>query len=179
MLQNTNTSYGWVARLFHWLMAIVFIGLFGVAYTMMDMGPSDTKWALYGLHKATGMTILGLSMARLWWRLANPVPQLPKTVPSWQIMGANFIHYLLYALMFLMPLSGYLMSVWGSHPISWFGLFTLPMIMLPNKDLAGLAHSAHFFFSYILIGAFSLHVLGALYHHCCLKDRVLTRMLKG
>ena len=175
MYKNTQDSYGLVAKLFHWGMAPLFLGMFVVAYTMMDMAPGDTKWMLYGLHKSSGVVLLFLILFRFAWRLAGDVPSLPHTTAAWQKKAAHANILLLYAVMLGMATTGVAMSLLGGHPISVFGLFEMSSPYL-NKDLAKVAHSAHGYISWVFIGSFSLHLLGALYHHFILKDGVLKRM---
>jgi cytochrome b561 len=84
MLFNTSTHYGSIAKFLHWLMAVLFIALFTVAYQMMDMQPGEQKWSLYGLHKATGVVMFALAILRLTWRITQPQPSLPLDMPLWQ-----------------------------------------------------------------------------------------------
>jgi cytochrome b561 len=173
MLKNTHETYGWLAKVFHWVMALAIVGMFGVAYVMTDMeGPQ--KFVLYGLHKSVGATLLVLVVLRFLWRLANTQPTLPESVPAWQRFGAHANILLLYALMFTMTISGFLMSyyTWG---VSWFGLvnFAAPV---KNNDFGNIFKEIHEIASYLLIASVSLHVIAALYHHFFLKDNVLRRM---
>lgn len=169
------TQHNTTAKIFHWAMVPLFIGMFAVAYIMMDMAPGDTKWTLYGLHKATGLTLLFLIAARFMWRLVTTVPDLPQGMAAWQKVAAQANVLLLYAVMFGMAGSGVAMSLLGGHGITVFGLFEISPFYI-NKELAGLAHSAHGYISWVFIGAFVLHILGALYHHFILKDTILRRM---
>ncbi|MCE2951110.1 MAG: cytochrome b [Alphaproteobacteria bacterium] len=173
MLKNTHETYGWLAKVFHWVMALAIVGMFGVAYVMTDMeGPQ--KSVLYGLHKSVGVTLLGLLILRLLWRLASIRPDLPDTVPGWQRISAHANILLLYALMFTMTISGFFMSyyTWG---VNWFGLITFSA-SAKNNDLAQTLKEVHEIASYIMIASVSLHVVAALYHHFILKDSVLRRI---
>lgn len=176
MLKNTSETYGSGARFFHWMMGVLIIGLIIVGYIMTDMVPGDDKWFLYAQHKAIGLIILALIPLRILWRLMNVQPPLPATVPWWQQKASSLNILLLYACMLLMPISGFLMSILGGHPISFFNLFTIAA--LPDKHpLAGSAHDIHIAFAYVISGAIILHLLAGLYHHFVLKDTVLKRML--
>lgn len=178
MLKNTLESYGWLSKVLHWIMAFAIIFMFVLAYIMMDIpAENPTRGLLYGIHKSIGFTLLILVFLRFGWRLANPVPLLPESVPAWQNFLAHSNVLLLYALMLTMTLSGFLMSyhTWG---VPWFGLFTLKAVE-GNKDFAGLMKSVHEIASYFLIVTFCAHVLAALYHHFVHKDNVLSRMWFG
>ncbi len=177
-LTNTKTSYGSVSRLFHWAIAAIYIGLFYVAYTMMDMPNSPEKFGLYGWHKSFGVLVFILALARIIWRWSNPVPQAEPGTQSWQYHCAQLAHYGLYALMLAMPLSGYIMSTVGGHDVSLFGL-KLPSLLAQDPSLMGTARQAHTLLSQAIMGLVGVHVLAGLWHHLVRKDRTLTRMIKG
>lgn len=178
MHQNFKTSYGRGARLFHWVMVPMFIGMFALAYLMMDTAPGEAKWALYGLHKSFGVVLLVLILARFLWRLSTVPPALPSGLSSFQKGMVQINHFLLYAVMFGMACSGVAMSLLGGHGLSLFGVVDIASPYI-NKDLARLAHTAHEIISYVFMGSVFLHLAGAFYHHFVLKDGLLKRMRLG
>jgi len=165
---STRTDrYGHVAIAFHWTIAALvlvnlWIGIVG--------GPM-------AIHKAIGITVLALTAGRVAWRLAHRPPPLPATVPGWQKGLAHATHAALYALLLLMPLSGWAM-VSGSatrRPLTWFGLFDLPY--LPVGPAVGeVGHGTHALLGWLMLALVALHVAGALYHHLVVRDRTLARM---
>jgi len=177
MLKNTQDSYGLVARIFHWLMSIMIIILLTVGLIMTSMEPSDQKWEIYGMHKATGVVILFLACLRLLWRGINSAVTPPAGLNNLQMVGAKIVHYLLYICMFLMPISGIFMSLYGAHDIHVFGLFTIPAFE-QNKELSGIFQFIHHTTAFILISLIVLHFAAAIYHHFIRKDNVLTRMIR-
>ena len=178
MLKNDINSYGSVARLFHWVMGLIIIGLITVGFTMTSMADSDDKWQLYSIHKALGSIVLILVIPRFLWRLMNIQPALPINLPKWQKGASKVIHYSLYVLMFLMPISGILMSCFAGYEINVFGLFVIPAFAEKNIELAKFFHYVHINsgigFS-VLIG---LHIMAGLYHHFVRKDNILLRMIR-
>lgn len=175
MIKNTSMAYGSVAKFFHWLMAILLIGMFIVAYIMTNLPKSDFRFALYNLHKATGLLLFGLVAFRLAWRWINVQPPLSPLLPRWQRFAAKMNILVLYVTMFLMPITGFLTSTLGGHTVSFYNLFVIQP--LANNEVASDWFSeAHELVSYVLIAAFILHVLGAIYHHYFIKDDTLTRM---
>ena len=174
MLKNTLTSYGFIAKSFHWLMALLLICMFCIAYVMINMSDSDFKFSIYDIHKATGLLLFGLVILRLTWRFINVQPVL-SGIAKWQHFLAKSNLLVLYVLMFLMPITGFFMSTIGGHEITFYGLFTIQPLA-HNKDISSIFAEAHTWVSYLLIGVFSLHVIGALYHHFILKDNVLRRI---
>ncbi len=175
MMKNTRNTYGQIAKCFHWLMAILLIGMYLVAYMMINSSPSNFRDSLYNLHKSTGLLLLSLVALRLLWRFFNIQPALLKSTPVWQRYVANLNIGGLYILMLAMPIMGFLASTLGNHAITFYGLFTISA--LANNDAASEFFSkSHQILSYCLIIFFALHVISAFYHHFFLKDDVLIRM---
>lgn len=154
-------------------MALLFFGMFAVAYVMINISKSDFRLSLYDLHKSTGVLLLLLVFLRLFWQAINTKPDL--AVPNWQRQIAKWNIRTLYVLMFVMPITGFLTSTLGNHIISVYGLIKISP--LANNKAASLFFSnAHELLSFLLIAVFILHLLGALYHHFILKDDVLKRI---
>lgn len=175
-LRNTADRYGSLAKLLHWGMALVIFYLLFLGFTMGDL-PIAEKVKTYGLHKSLGIFVLSLAAMRVIWRLKGPVPPLSSTMRPHERYAALITHASLYILMFLMPMSGWLMSSAAGFPVSPFGLFVLPDLIEPSKQARNFWHTAHEFLSFALIGLISLHILGAFYHHFYYRDHVLRRML--
>lgn len=176
MLRNTLDSFGSIAKIFHWLIALCMIAMLTVGLIMVDMEPSPAKMAVYGLHKSTGVVILLLIILRLTWRLLNPIPQLPSSLQPWHHRMAKLSPLTLYALMFMIPLSGIMLSETAGYPITVYNLFSLPTILPKNPELSKTAALIHKYGAFTLIGILILHVISTLYHHFILKNNVLHRM---
>lgn len=182
VLSRSRYSIG--AIWFHWIIGLLIIGnLIGgltVDYWLDNPDPSMKQigFQIIQIHKSIGLTVLVLSIARLGWRLAHPVPPLPDHMTPLERMLARLTHYGFYALMLLMPLSGWAMVSTGKlqFPILWFGLFEVPLLPL-DKSLGGLFHESHEILGWITIATLALHVAGALKHHYLDRDDVLARML--
>ena len=98
-------------------------------------------------------------------------------MPGWQRVAAHLSHYGLYALLFAMPLTGWLMSSAHNYPVSWFGLVQLPDLVAPDRDLSHDLEDVHETLSNVLLGLAALHVLAALKHQFIDRDGLLLRML--
>lgn len=177
MIKNTEGTYGSIAKLLHWSIGLLIIALIGVGFYMTDLPPSESKWFVYGMHKATGMVVLSLVAIRVLWRYMGTTPGLPDGIPGWQQIASRWTHYALYAMMVMMPVSGMMMSLMTDHPIDMFGLFIIPAIAKEPGILAGGSYLMHTYVPYLLIGIISLHFVAALYHHFVRKDDILRRML--
>ena len=175
-LRNTPLHFGLIARVFHWLMAVLIIVMLMAGLYMTEMPSGPSKLQIFGLHKSTGILILMLAAARLTWRFTNPVPRLPPGFPRIVYFGAHASHGLLYACMFAMPLTGWGLSSAGGRPVSFYGLFVLPDLVGPDKALGRTLAGAHEWIAYFLIGLIALHAAAALWHQFVRHDGVLTRM---
>jgi cytochrome b561 len=176
-IKNTPQNYGLVAKFFHWLMALLIIGIVSVGLYMTDLPIGTLKLKLYGLHKEFGLLVLMLVMLRIVWRIGNIAPLLPASMPGWQKLAANSVHWAFYGFMFAMPLSGWAMSSAAGFPPSFFGLFVLPGLIAPDQEKMVLLKTIHQYLAYGLIAAFCAHVAAALQHHFIDKDNTLRKML--
>lgn len=118
-----------------------------------------------------------LVIIRPWWRLRNPVPALPNSLPKWQVWLSDVAVWVLYSLMFMIPLSGFMLSIMAGYSIDYFGLFTVPAFTIAPTGSSKIAVMIHLYGAYIIIGLVTLHVLAGLYHHFIRKDNVLNRMM--
>ena len=176
-LRNTKARWGALAQLLHWAIVALVITQFTLG-TMADSLPLGMhKLAVLARHKSVGITIFMLAVVRLLWRWSNPTPVLPPTLKPYEQQLARFTHAALYALLLLMPLTGWIMSSARSFPVSWFGLFQLPDLVAPNRTLYDAMLQTHAALAWALAAIATLHLLAALKHHFILKDDVLRRML--
>lgn len=179
--------YTRTAIMLHWLIALfIFINV-ALVWTV-DYLPEDFVRPVINTHKSFGITVLGLALMRILWRATHPAPPLPASYPRWERLSAHAAHWILYALIFCLPLSGWMHdSAWKdapSHPMFLFGLVPwprIPWLLSINPadkdywhDLLGLVHKS---FSYVLYAMFVLHVAGAVKHQWFDKEPELQRML--
>lgn len=163
----------------HWLMGIALIGMIGVGLVMAaDIIPKELRGTVYGIHKATGIILLLLVIVRLGIRMVSKLPALPGSIPSLEAITAKLGHYALYVMMFALPLSGWVMSSAGGHPISIYGLFEWPGFpgVGGNKEIGGIAHEIHEYGGWVLIGLISVHAAAVIFHLVKEKVNLLPRM---
>lgn len=176
-LRNTLQRYGSLAQFFHWAtVALVAVQLVTMELAE-DLPRGLAKLEMVARHKSVGITILVLAALRLAWRFANPIPPAPRDVAPWQRRAADVSHWLLYALIFALPLSGWMMSSAANYPVSWFGLVQLPDLVGASEQLQETLEEVHEALATTLLVIAGIHVLAALQHHFLLKDDVLRRML--
>ena len=175
----SDLRYTSTAISLHWLMAILILVSFSVGLYMSGLALSPTKLKLYSWHKWAGVTIFLLAVFRLAWRTRHPPPPLPTDMPHWQRRTATAAHYALYALILVIPVSGWLMSSAKGMQTVYFGVLPLPDLIDKNKELGHLLESVHTFLNYSMLAIIVVHVAAALKHHFVDKDTILRRMLSS
>lgn len=175
-LRNSPDRYGSVAQALHWIVVALLIVQFTLGKIAEQLPVGPDKLGTLARHKSVGITILSLATLRLAWRLFNPPPPLP-AMPRWQVSAARFSHAALYALLFAMPLTGWLMSSASNYPVSWFGLVQLPDLISPDPGLKSLLREVHGSLSTLLAVLAGVHVAAALKHQFRDRDGLLYRML--
>lgn len=172
-------KYNLTMRIIHWTMSIMVIGMIITGWYMQGIDGDDAnKYDLYPWHKSFGLTLFFLIILRVLVRFNSKKPALPMKLAPWEKTLTRVAHFLLYALMLMVPLTGIIMSDAGGHPLNFF--FTSFDVLATNKEMAGNAHSAHGILPYVLLGVVVLHIAGALKHRFFDKDPekdVLKRML--
>ncbi|RYM10326.1 cytochrome b [Sphingobium cupriresistens] len=167
--------YTAVARALHWAIAVLILLNLALGFAH-DAFPKD--WAVMPVHKSIGLTILALTLLRIVWRLVHPAPRLPAAMPLWEKAAAHATHFLFYALMLILPLSGWIMTSAGTRPLNWFFLFDVPKFGVGKENaIVGLSRGAHELLPWLWAALIAIHVSAALRHHLVLKDDVLRRML--
>ena len=176
-LRNTPERWGPVSQLLHWTIVMLFGWLAWRGLTMVDMPATPAKIEAYALHKSLGLTLLALVVLRLAWRMvAGSAIALPGT-PRWQARLASVTHAGMYALLFAIPLSGWLFNSASGYPLQWFGQFNLPALAGRDAGVAQLARQLHEYGAWLLLALVGLHAAAALYHHFVRRDATLRRML--
>jgi len=175
-LTNSGSRYGLVPQLLHWIVVVMIIAQYVLAETADELPTGVEKFATLAQHKSLGLTIMLLAVLRVGWRVFDRPPQ-PPPMPSWQRLAAAATHWGLYALLFAMPLTGWMMSSAANYPVSWFGLVQLPDLVMPSESLEDFLHETHEVLFGVLLGLAGLHVLAALKHQFVDRDGLLARML--
>lgn len=171
-----SASYTRVAKALHWLMAVLIMGLLVLGLYMHELPLSPRKLQLYAWHKWAGVTVFLLLWLRLAWRVTHRPPPWPEAMPRRLQQLAHAGHALLYVLMLLIPLSGWLMSSAKGVPTVWFGLWPLPDLIAPDRQWGLWLQQAHQALNLVLMLTLAGHVGAALWHHFVLKDDTLRRM---
>lgn len=177
-MNSTRPVFTPLARLLHWLMAILILAmLFIGAGMVVDLSPWHTT--LVAVHKPLGVALLVLAVLRLGVRLRRPAPPLPTEMPAWQQRLAHASHVLLYGLMLALPLVGWGMLSAGGYPVQLGSALQLPAIAPHDAQLYAMLRSAHRWLAYLLLACVLAHLGAALFHGLVRRDGVLGSMLGG
>jgi cytochrome b561 len=171
-------QYGTTAKVFHWLIVALLLVQYPLGWLMPDihrgMKPGDAMtW-----HISIGITMLVLIVLRFAWRVTHPVPP-ESALPKWQRVGSEVMHWLLYLLVLVTTVSGWLFASFRGWSISFFFLTPLPMLASENPTALRAINHWHQKFEWTLLILIGLHVVAALTHLLVYRNRVMQRMLPG
>ena len=178
--------YTRTAMVLHWVVAALIIGNVLLIW-VVDWFPDDIVRPVIDTHKSIGITVLGLGLLRILWRLAHRPPAMPASYPRLERMGAHAAHVLLYALILALPLSGWIhdsaFKDAAANPLRLFGLVPWPRIgpimaldPVTKEHVHSVWFQVHGTLAYMLYGLLALHVLGALKHQFIDKEPEFRRM---
>ncbi|TVR67741.1 MAG: cytochrome b [Gemmatimonadales bacterium] len=171
-----DRGYGTVARLFHWVTVLLVFLMIPAGIAMTSEGFGDIRNELFIFHKGAGAVLLVLVLLRVAWRLIRPAPPMPESVPAAQRRLARWNHVLLYALLVVMTVSGYVRVVAGGFPIELLEAFGIPPLVPENTDLANRMSVLHKFSVYALMAFIGAHIAAASYHAFIARDGIAGRM---
>lgn len=199
-------DYALTQKVLHWLIVVLIIGMIVGGNVMTDLGWADPETAkttnfLYLMHKSTGLLILGLMALRLLARIVHGAPLQDPTMPAIQRFAAGATHFLLYALLFAMPLVGWIATSAGGYMEPFYGLVAIPALTpeticgavapvtsvlgvdvcsgfleQPGKVQAEALFGVHEALATALVAVAAIHALAAFYHLFIRRDGVFMRM---
>lgn len=177
---DSESRYGLVARALHWVVAFLIIALIPLGWYMVRLDYYD-PWSHDALeiHKGLGMVVLLLASIMISSQITSRRTLTAVSRKQWEALAAKITHYLLYALMLVVPATGYIVSTSAGAGVSVFGLFEVPAILPKSVPLRDAAISVHYYFAYLGVGLIALHVAGAIKHHFIEKDDTLRQMFRG
>jgi cytochrome b561 len=168
--------YSSAAIALHWVTAMLILANLLLALSMVPLPISPRKLQWYLLHKSIGVTIFLLTSLRIAWRAVHSYPE-PVPMPPWQRRAATATHGLLYALLMIIPLTGWLYSSATGVQVVYAGALALPDLVPKDKALAEALRLVHVSLNSLLVAMVCVHVAAALKHHFVDRDASLVRIL--
>ncbi|RED15206.1 cytochrome b [Parasphingopyxis lamellibrachiae] len=169
--------YTRVAIALHWIIALLVIANIGLAGLTEDFS-REARVPYMDLHKAIGISVLVLTLARIAWRIGHKPPPLPLSMRPWERSLARITHFAFYLLLIGLPLSGWLWMSTYPAPFAYFGLFDVPLWPVAGQEALGeTLHEGHEILGKAMLALVVLHILGALKHLVIDKDGSFQRML--
>lgn len=178
MWRNDSAHFGLVSRLIHWTMAALIIGQLILGSNLTHLQPGLANLWMYGLHKTLGLTALALVLVRLIWHRISPPPAPIGPSKAWETRLAKAVHHLTYALLVLIPLSGWVYASATGLDIVFADRWVIPPIAPVSEAWDNAANLAHSVLTKILMGVLALHVAGAL-KRAIAGDGTIDRMIGG
>jgi cytochrome b561 len=179
-MEDSATEYKFPARLLHWVMALMVIGMIPVGFLMLeDWVSRDLRNTMFISHKNMGTLLLILIIVRLIYRWLNPPKLKPIEMPALQEFAAKVTHIGLYACLLIMPLSGYIRVRAGGFPIEALDAMGIPALVPRSDALAEVAKATHLYAGYAIIVLIAMHVGAAVFHGLILRDGLFSRMWPG
>src|SRR5471030_1635819 len=175
----STDRYTGTAIALHWLTFALIACGFTLAVYMVDLPLSPAKLRYFSWHKWLGVSVFLIVLARLGWRFTHRPPALPESIAAWQQRAAGATHAMLYVLIVIIPLTGWLYSSAAGVPTVYLGLVQLPDLVAKDKMLADQLKWVHVTLNYTLLVLVVAHAGAALQHHFIARDDVLRRMLPG
>ena len=172
---SDRLHYGIPAKVMHWLVVALLMIQFPIGWFMPDVhsGPPGGPMTL---HISLGITILALIALRVVWRITHPVAP-ESSLPSWQRISSEAVHWLLYVLVLATTLTGWLFASFRGWSLSYFYLVPLPMLANKNAVAIRQIDGWHQIAEWALLITIGFHVVAALVHMFIYRDRIMQRML--
>ena len=163
MYKASENSWGLIAKIFHWIVAILIIWQLFTGFNLSILEFSPQKIFFIELHKIFGTFILFLILIRLGWRFYNISPSNEK-LPKMHRIISMIVHNFLYFLVIVTTIQGTLMSQAGGFDVKLLGLITVPRLIAENLNMYPSFKSFHYFLWMLLLTTFVINLIGGIYH---------------
>ena len=176
-MQDLPPGYTRTAIALHWIIFATISCGWALGQFMSGLPFSPQKLRYVSWHKWIGVTVFALTVSRLAWRMYRPAPPFPASLSALQRRAARAMHAVLYALVIVIPLSGWLLSSALGVPTVYLGLVQLPDLLHKDKAVSDALRDVHAVLNWTLLVLVCAHAAVALKHHFMDRDSVLARMI--
>lgn len=180
-LSNRPDRFGLVSRALHWTMFLALVYQFVGANIMSRMGQGASVLGMigddwYDWHKSIGLVLLLLVVARIIWRRTTRLPDWHPSLTEVERRIAHRVETLLYGLLFVLPVTGYLFVMTGGYGVRLFGVTDLPN-PIGQQEWVWLVWTLHVLGAYLLLVAIAWHVGLIVRKHGFERTGLANRML--
>ena len=169
--KGTKSSWGLVAKLFHWSLALLLFWQVATGISLHNMEFSPLKMGFIITHKFFGTVVFSLVVLRLIWKYIFNTHTRYENIPLFHKLVSNLVHFILYGLVILIPIQGTLMTWLEGGDVYLLGLIKITPLIEENFILYPDALTIHYYSARMLTAVFSLHIAAALYHRFMIKDK--------
>ena len=173
-LINSQSEYGLLAKLFHWVTFIILIAQVPFGFYLVGLEFSEERIELENIHILIGMTIFYLTLFRLIWKFFNPSPSEIRGFFKGQAFIGKANHFLLYLSIFAITISGILKKLYTGETLNF--IFFKYGFENDNFVLAETYYEVHIYANYLLLTLVTLHILAVIVHHFVFKDKILNKI---
>jgi len=175
---SVRLHYGTTAKVLHWTIVMFLLTQYPIGWLMPDIHRGMQPGAAMTFHVSFGLIVLVLIVARFMWRLTHPVAP-ESSLPAWRRLTSEVVHWMLYVMVLLTTVSGWLFASFRGWSMSFFYLIPFPMLSSDNAAAGKAIDGLHQAAGWSLLGLVAVHVAAALIHLFYYRDRVMSRMLPG
>ena len=174
---RVQASYGAAARTFHWVTVALLLIIIPIGLVMGDLPRGIVQNTFFVTHESLGLTVLALILARFLWRLRHAPPPPSLDLNRLERGASAGVHALLYAVLIIMPVTGYLFVTLSDIDVSYFGLVHVPALVAPDKPTGKIFGAIHVSLQWAIYALAAMHIGAALHHYFIRHNDVLARML--
>lgn len=174
-ITNDTNSYGFLARLFHWITFVILLFQLPLGIYLDNLEFSEFKLSIENVHIIIGMTIFYITLLRLIWKSINTKPIDNISMSKIQIIASQVVHGLFYMTLLVITISGISKLLMSGEEVNF--IIMKVSIDYYNFDLADKFYAIHALSAYFLLILFSIHLSAVIYHHAFQKDKILRKML--
>lgn len=171
-----QASYSAAARTFHWVTVALLLTIIPIGLVMGDLPRGIVQNTFFVTHESLGLTVLALTLARLQWRLGH-TPPASLDLNRLERRASAGVHALLYAVLIVTPVTGYLFVTLSDIDLSYFGLVHVPALVAPDKPTGKIFGAIHTSLQWAIYALAAMHIGAALHHYFVRHNDVLARML--
>ena len=171
---NSQSEYGILAKLLHWITFFVLIAQVPFGLYLVGLEFSEERIELENIHILVGISVFYLTLFRLIWKFFNPSPTESKSFFKGQVLIGKANHFLLYVTIFSITISGILKKLYMGETLNF--IFFKYGFEKDNFILADAYYEVHIYSNYLLLALVSLHILAVIVHHFIFKDKILNKI---